>query len=465
MSAPAGRVEPVVSAQFGRLQHGGVLLGLHPAQLVLVATGLVVAVTGVYTAGPTGLAVGAPVWLTLLVAGLGSVRGRPVVAWVPLLATWSVRRLTGATTAVTSVRDRTPARLVLPGLGRLEVQPCPALKAVLVVDRAAGTWTAVLALEPAGFVLASPIEQVQAVQGWDRVLGGLCRQPGVARAQLLVRSRSGGLAPARAWWRQHTTTGPAAVLADLLDTAFTDSVRREHLLAVALRPPRARNRALRVEASGQQLTGVTDALSAAGLQPGAWLDAPALAAVVAAGYDPSVQAARLEDVAPTGVAETWSALRTEGAVHATFWVAEWPRAAVHAAFLQPLLLGEEPGRSWSLIVEPIPTGRALRDIRRAKAEHAADAVQRQRWGQIEDASVTAEVADLAQREAELVAGHGDLRFTGLLTLTAPTEEVLAARCAAAQTAAAASMCELRRLVGQQGLAHAAAALPLARGVL
>jgi hypothetical protein len=31
--------------------------------------------------------------------------------------------------------------------------------------------------------------------------------------------------------------------------------------------------------------------------------------------------------------------------------------------------------------------------------------------------------------------------------------------------AAQSMCDVRRLVGQQGLAHAAGALPLARGAL
>ncbi|HWB36060.1 MAG TPA: SCO6880 family protein, partial [Rugosimonospora sp.] len=102
---------------------------------------------------------------------------------------------------------------------------------------------------------------------------------------------------------------------------------------------------------------------------------------------------------------------------------------------------------------------------RAKVEHTADAAQRVRLGQIEDEATRAEVADLERREAELVAGHQDLRFTGLVTVSAPDEATLAERCTAMETAAAQAMCEVRRLVGQQGVAFLAAALPLARGVL
>ena len=117
------------------------------------------------------------------------------------------------------------------------------------------------------------------------------------------------------------------------------------------------------------------------------------------------------------------------------------------------------------MAEPLPVGKALREIRRAKVEHAADAAQRARIGQVEDEATRAEAAEIARREADLVAGHGDLRFTGLITVTAPDEDALAAACAATEAAAAQAMCELRRLVGQQGQAHAAAALPLGRRLL
>jgi len=113
----------------------------------------------------------------------------------------------------------------------------------------------------------------------------------------------------------------------------------------------------------------------------------------------------------------------------------------------------------------LPIAAALREIRRAKAEHAADAAQRSRIGQVEDEATRAEVEDLVRREQELVAGHGDLRFSGLVTVTASTLDELDAACAATEAAAAQSLCEVRRLVGQQGLAHLAGAVPLARGVL
>jgi len=69
-----------------------------------------------------------------------------------------------------------------------------------------------------------------------------------------------------------------------------------------------------------------------------------------------------------------------------------------------------------------------------------------------------------RRERDLVAGHGDVCFTGLITVTAPDTDRLQEACRATEAAAARAMCELRLLVGQQTLAHAAAMLPLARGV-
>lgn len=104
----------------------------------------------------------------------------------------------------------------------------------------------------------------------------------------------------------------------------------------------------------------------------------------------------------------------------------------------------------------------MRDIRRAKVEQASDAAQRARIGQIEDESHRAEAADVARREAELVSGHGDLRFTGLLTVSAPDLDALDAACALTESAAAQAMCELRRLTGQQSAAFVAGALPLGR---
>jgi len=69
-----------------------------------------------------------------------------------------------------------------------------------------------------------------------------------------------------------------------------------------------------------------------------------------------------------------------------------------------------------------------------------------------------------RQEADLTAGHGVLRYTGLIAVTAPSTNELDAAVAAIEQAAIQASCETRRLVGQQAQAFTAAALPLCRTV-
>lgn len=97
-------------------------------------------------------------------------------------------------------------------------------------------------------------------------------------------------------------------------------------------------------------------------------------------------------------------------------------------------------------------------------EYISDAAQRARIGQIEDAAQSAEYHDVLQQESELTAGHGVLRYSGLIAVTAPSEPELESAVAAIEQAAIQASCETRRLVGQQAQAFTAAALPLARTI-
>ena len=144
------------------------------------------------------------------------------------------------------------------------------------------------------------------------------------------------------------------------------------------------------------------------------------------------------------------------------WVSEWPRSLVYPGFLSPLLLSTGIQRSFSLICTPMRSDQAARDIRKKKVEHISDQAQRAKIGQIEDASQTAEYHDVLQQEADLTAGHGILRYTGLIAVSAPTVEELDAAVAAIEQAAIQASCETRLLVGQQAAAFTAAALPLCR---
>ena len=110
------------------------------------------------------------------------------------------------------------------------------------------------------------------------------------------------------------------------------------------------------------------------------------------------------------------------------------------------------------------TDQATRDIRKKKTEYISDAAQRQRIGQIEDAQQSAEFNDVLQQEADLTAGHGILRTTGLIAVSAQDPEELERAVADIEQAAIQASCETRRLWGQQAQAFSAAALPLCRSV-
>ena len=102
------------------------------------------------------------------------------------------------------------------------------------------------------------------------------------------------------------------------------------------------------------------------------------------------------------------------------------------------------------------TDRAARDIRKKKTEYISDAAQRQKIGQIEDAQQTAEYQDVLQQEADLTAGHGVLRATGFVAVSASDPDELERAVAAIEQAAIQASCETRRLWGQQAQAFAAA---------
>ena len=106
----------------------------------------------------------------------------------------------------------------------------------------------------------------------------------------------------------------------------------------------------------------------------------------------------------------------------------------------------------------------MRDIRREKVEYLTDSAQKARLGVMADLSDDQELHDVIDRERALIAGHTDLRFTGLVAVTAATREALASAVAQVERAATQCCCETRVLYGQQARAFLAAALPLARKV-
>lgn len=466
-----------VAVRFGRLEKRGLLLGLSAAQVALCAVAVGVVVLAEYAAGVPGVVAAAPLWAVLLVVAILPVQGRPLVDWLPVWSGWMLRARQGRVRQVVG----TPATAMSPSPGdvALTVPGARGLSLIqhaagvgLVFDRSEGTLTGIVRVGGQGFLLRDPDSQGALVAGWGQVLAGLCHQPQVVRVQILTRTVADSAEPLRRWWSgESEDCWQALIASEIVDQLQSEARRVETLIAVAVRPKRLTRRPSRraLDDATQILTGVSESLSAAGLVSSPWLDPAGVAHALRVSFDPQSPASRSSEaqqlgtgVAAMGMQETWSTVGFDSGQHAVYWVSEWPRQEVTASFLQPILLGGRARRSLSLTVTPVPAGRALREIRRAKVEQAADAAARVRTGRIEDEATRAEVADLARRESDLVAGHGDMRFVGILTVTADDAEELESACIATDGAAAQAMCEVRRLVGQQAAGFVAGAVPLAR---
>jgi hypothetical protein len=332
-------------------------------------------------------------------------------------------------------------------------------------------------------VLLDPAEQQRRVAAWGRVLAGTCRSGRIARLQVRECTLPDSGTDLTDWWIAHGAddgSWPATTYQELIERAGPASERHQTTISIAL-DLRAAARQIRAAGGGmpgsavvlrQEMANLMTAVRAADLNPTGWLTAADLAVVLRTAYDPAAApilerhevGRELATAGPLAVVETWDRLRTDSAHHAVLWISEWPRTQVFPGFLAPLLLTPGVQRSFSITCTPVRVDLAVRDLRRKKTGLLSDANQRAKIGQVEDAAHTAEYRDVLQQEQDLTAGHGILRYTGLIAVTAPTTEELDAGIAGIEQAAVQASCETRRLVGQQAQAFTAAALPLCREV-
>ena len=486
MTTNSHRAHQLRPVQFSRLPKRGVLLGLSLAQVVTLAIGLIAFSTAVYMGGGILFGLTSPIWASSLALSFVPLGGRKIIEWVPIAIRWVWRSVGGQLRfRADVVRPRPAGTLALPGdAAALREWVDPETGAAMIQDPHAQTLTAVVNITHPAFVLLDSGEQERRVAGWGRVLATVCRSGRIARVQICERtvpSSGSGLAE---WWTRHGNdddSWPAVTYKELIERAGPAGERHATTISLAL-DTRAAARQIRAAGGGvkgaasvlrQEMTTFAAALRAADLTPSEWLTPGEVAVALRSAYDPAAAPAlerhgdigrSLATAGPVAVTESWDRLRTDSAHHAVLWISEWPRSQVFPGFLSPLLLTSGIQRTFTLICTPVRADVAARDIRRKKVGLLSDAAQRAKIGQIEDAARTAEYNDVVQQESDLTAGHGVLRYTGLVAVSAPSVEELDATVAAIEQAAVQAACETRRLVGQQAQSFAAAALPLCRNI-
>jgi hypothetical protein len=132
-------------------------------------------------------------------------------------------------------------------------------------------------------------------------------------------------------------------------------------------------------------------------------------------------------------------------------------------FMDALLSRSSAVRTVAVTFEPIAPERSTRDVEAAVTRDRADNDLRRRFGQSETARQRQAEEATLRREAELAAGHGEVRFAGFVTVSGRDGDDLRRASAEVHEHAARARLELHRLYGQQAEAFTFT-LPLCRGL-
>ena len=443
--------------RFGPRERGGALAGWRAGQIMTVAVGLVFGVLALRWE-PNAVGVAAAVGILVLYGALATVpvSGRTGDEWLPVVVCWGARR-TGARGAgrIGALRGMRLLRASWQDMG-------------VVHDRAGRTLTAAVSLRGGSFALLGADEQDRRVGAWASVLASLAREGSpVHRVQWVAASfpddgyglRSYVAAEAVPDVASVCTASYNALLADM------DSHTCAHDVVFALQVRLTKSVEVGCATLAREMGSLVRLLADADVQVESVLSADDLARQLLRTYEPQPVPDGMEpaqDHWPMALEESWSEVRVDGMVHATFWVAEWPRIEVRSDFLAPLLLGSSRS-TLAVVMEPLGPDTAVRKVEASRTADLADSELRRRGGFVSTARHARESEVLARREAELAEGHASFRYSGYVTVSAPSEEELVASCDVVQHAASQSRLALRRLYGDQASAYTYT-LPLCRGL-
>jgi Putative type VII ESX secretion system translocon, EccE len=489
-----------LSYRFGPLERRAILGPVRAGQAVVLGAGALLAILVLdatpSAAGALGAAISLAAAVVLAVAPIG---GRTIEAWTPVVCSFALRRLGGR------ARFRSPAPLLgfrsrgpsLP-LDAAEPAAPASLRGVRIVEadyrgrqigvlseRGGQRLTAALACRVVAFSLLDPEAQERRLARWGLILAGAASTP-LRRIQWVERT-----APARgdelARWL-HAERDPAVPLRgtpliesylELIGT--TARVTQEHEIVVAVQVDRRRVRERGSDAGMRALIEETErvaqGLEAAEVTVLGALSSGQLARALRTAFDPYARAelATLEtaDAArdglaeanawPLGAQETWEHYRSDGAVHATYWIGGWPRVEVSPMFMDALLGRSSVVRTVAVTFEAIPPERSTREVEAAITRDRADRELRHRFGQSETARQRQAQESTMRRESELAAGHGEVRLAGFVTVSGRDPADLRRASMEVLEHAARARLELHRLYGQQADAFTFT-LPLCRGL-
>jgi hypothetical protein len=478
-----------IAAGAGAVIAIGLLAGSHSV-LALVAA-IVIAVSG-------------------LAVAFWPVANRTVAHWVPVHLAYAVRAVSGA------VRWRSPAvgqgvRVDERGGLRYPVALPASLQGVeiisvrrpggevgLLFDRSRQTLCAVLQVRLRAFGLLSDRDQERRLAAFGELQNDLARDGSpVQRIMLLKRTVPRKTNELVAYLRANCSrpdSPSVRAMFEVIDQSAELSREHEVFFVVQL-PALGLSRSVRRRMSGteqreragaeaaDQLEGIARHLEAAEIAiksvDGA-LTPRALARMIKDSFDPFGRLLRdrrdllAPEQAGLDAAHAWpicthdfrDRYRADSADHIVWHIQEWPKVPVAAGFLQPLTLRPDlPVHTIAIVMEPIPTQRAMREAERRRVSDEASAQTRAKIRQLETSEHRARAEQGDREEREIAGGLSSWRWEAYVCASVPAgdEDQVDHAIGQIESACTRSFLLPTRLYGEQERAFTWC-LPLCRGL-
>lgn len=424
--------------RFDPLDHSGLLFGLPTIACAALLTGAVLAVVLV----TAGVAVPAAALAPLLAAAATVPGPGGVAAWERLLP--FVHHLRGR-----GGRAMWHAPLAEDG----PFAPCLSGAIVSggdraeIVARSAGSVTVVIPVYGTPLALTAPGEADVALGHWGDLLSQLAAEPAVSHLAWIHHTRARAHAAAGRGDGLRRDDSARRSYADVVELVSASAADHEAALALTVRRESDIDRVVAAANRG---------LVAARLAADRPLSASEVRRLVARRADPFAASGAERLLA---VHTAWDHCRLDGACHRAYWVEAWPATPVVGGWLDPFLHAASTARTFTVVAAPVTRHQARRRIERDLVKLESDAMHRHERGRRVDARHHRVTDALLGRERELVDGHAEYRFVGLVDIAAPDPAALAAEAASVEQAALDAGLVLRPLHGRHDKGWAAT-LPL-----
>lgn len=475
--------------RFADSQRPGLLLGLSGRQALPLIAGVLILAASLQSPLPPGVGLMGPIVGTAV--AFGRWQGAPLSeTLIPGTRLW-VLRLAGRHRWMRPplLGDNTSGALPRPLRG-LELLEQTEADTAVVRDRRAGTVTGVLRVRGHGFPLSSRAEQDALLAAWSAALSPFARERSpIAAVTWQEWAHPVGADDHRSFLTStgvHERSGETAAsdYLALIDQQAPQTVAHDILVSVTVDQRRVRVRrggggrlAAALDTLEGELRLFASRLDAAGLSVSGPLSPVEVSTAVRVRSDPSrsTQVATLSRSLAAAVrrgALEWGPMLVEtsrtqvlvdGTFHRSFRIAGWPQLPVAADWMSDLLTTTPAVRTVTVVMEPVPMGRAARAADREVMAREADADMKTQKGFRVNARERKRLADVEARERELSEGHAEFSFVGVVDVTATDLDRLDDACADVEQAAAQSLLDLRPLDARHDQGWVAS-LPLGRSL-